>query len=48
MSVKQSWDEKITSVARRAAEYVMAYHSARGPQQYNTGGLDLLRNSSGQ
>ena len=39
----QSWDDEITSVARRAAEHVMAYHSAREPQQYKTGGLDLLR-----
>lgn len=31
------------TIARRAAEQVMAYHKARGPQQYKTGGLDLLR-----
>lgn len=44
MSAEQSWDDEITSVARRAAEYVMAYHSARGPQQYKTGPFDLHPN----
>ena len=44
MSVEQPWDDEITAVARRAAEYVMAYHSGREPQQYKTGGLDLHPN----
>ena len=36
------------AIARRAAEQVMAYHKARGPQQYKTGGLDLPLNPYGQ
>lgn len=48
MSVEMLSDEKITPAIRRSVEQVMAYHRGRPPQQYNTGGLDLLRNPYGQ
>lgn len=43
MSVERLSDDTITSAIRRSVEQVMAHHKARGPQQYKTGGLDLLR-----
>lgn len=48
VSVEGLSDDVIASMARRSAEQVRAYYKGKPPQQYNTGGLDLLRDSYGQ